>query len=148
MTYTLKEFARLFNTSEHTLRWYTDIGLLPCRRGAGNRRIFDDESFNWMQGITCLKGCGASIEDIREYGRLCLLPESHETLTARYEFMLRQRERAYERIEEARATAAYMDEKVRHYEEIIAGLIPDDSNPASWTAGSRPERHVQGAGEP
>ncbi len=33
-----------------------------------------------MQGIKCLKGCGASIEDIQEYCRLCLLDESEENL--------------------------------------------------------------------
>ncbi len=141
MIYTLKQFARMFHVTEHTIRYYTDIDLLPCQRGKGNRRIFDEESVNWMQGITCLKGCGASIEDIREYCDLCRLPESRETLYARYQIMLRQREQAYQRIEEAKATAAYMDEKVAHYEQILSGSIPDDSNPKTWTEETRPEKH-------
>ena len=131
----------MFHTTEHTIRYYTDISLLPCRRDKGNRRIFDEESVNWMQGIVCLKGCGASIEDIKEYCDLCRLPESEETLYARYQIILRQREQAYKRIEEAKATAAYMDEKVRHYEQILSGLIPDDSNPKNWTEDTRPQRH-------
>ena len=69
MYYSIKEFAEKFNVTEHTVRYYTDIGLLPCRRDNQNRRLFDEESENWMQGITCLKGCGASIEDIKEYCR-------------------------------------------------------------------------------
>ena len=141
MIYTLKQFAEMFRTTEHTIRYYTDISLLPCRRDKGNRRIFDEESVNWMQGIVCLKGCGASIEDIKEYCDLCRLPESEETLYARYQIILRQREQAYKRIEEAKATAAYMDEKVRHYEQILSGLIPDDSNPKNWTEDTRPQRH-------
>ena len=141
MTYTLKQFARMFNTTEHTVRWYTDIHLLPCLRDKRNRRIFNEESVNWMQGIVCLKGCGASIEVIREYCELCRLPESQETLYARYQIMLRQREQAYRRVEEAKATAAYMDGKVRHYEQILSGLIPDDSNPGVWTKESRPQKH-------
>ena len=141
MIYTFKQFAEMFNTTEHTIRYYTDISLLPCRRDKGNRRIFDEESVNWMQGIVCLKGCGASIEDIKEYCDLCRLPESEETLYARYQIILRQREQAYKRIEEAKATAAYMDEKVRHYEQILSGLIPDDSNPKNWTEDTRPQRH-------
>ena len=80
MTYTIKEFAQRFAVTEHTVRYYTDIGLLPCRRDGGNRRVFDEESVNWMQGIQCLKGCGASIEDIQTYRRLCLLEESEENL--------------------------------------------------------------------
>lgn len=141
MTYTLKQFAEMFHTTEHTLRYYTDINLLPCQRDKGNRRIFNEESVNWMQGISCLKGCGASIEDIKEYCELCRLPESRETLYARYQIILRQREQAYKRIEEAKATAAYMDEKVKHYEQILSGLIPDDSNPEYWTDSSRPKKH-------
>ena len=141
MIYTLKQFVEMFHTTEHTIRYYTDIHLLPCRRDQGNRRIFNEESVNWMQGIVCLKGCGASIEDIKEYCDLCRLPESREALYARYQIILRQRERAYQRIEEAKATAAYMDEKVQHYEQILSGRIPDDSNPEHWTEDTRPERH-------
>lgn len=85
-----------------------------------------------MQGIVCLKGCGASIDDIKEYCRLCRLPESKENLQARYQIILKQREQAYKRIEEAKATASYMDSKVKHYEEILLGIIPDDSNPENW----------------
>jgi len=84
-----------------------------------------------MQGIQCLKGCGASLEDIQTYCRLCLLEESEENLRARYAIILKQRE-------EAKATAKYMDDKVAHYEAILAGLTPDDTNPKNWTAENRP----------
>ena len=143
MIYTLKQFAEMFHSTEHTIRYYTDIGILPCQRDKGNRRIFDGESVNWMQGILCLKGCGASMEDIKEYCDLCRLPASRETLEARFQIILCQREQAYRRIEEAKATAAYMDEKVEHYQQILAGLIPDDSNPETWTEETRPERHEE-----
>ena len=143
--YTLKQFAAMFHATQHTIRYYTDIGLLPCGRDRANRRIFDEESVNWMQGIVCLKGCGASIEDIKEYCELCRLPQSRETLYARYQIILSQREQAHRRVEEARATAAYMDEKVRHYEQALSGMIPDDSNPANWTEDTRPEGHWRNA---
>lgn len=141
MCYTIKQFASIFHTTEHTVRYYTDIGLLPCQRDGGNRRVFDDESVNWMNGIICLKGCGASIDDIKEYCRLCKLEESEENLKARYQIILKQRSEALKRLEEAKATVDYMEHKVKHYEDILAGLIPDDSNPGKWTAASRPENH-------
>lgn len=141
MYYTIKQFAEMFDTTEHTIRYYTDIGILPCHRDGGNRRVFDEESVNWMHGITCLKGCGASIDDIKEYCRLCFLEESEENLRARYQIILKQREEAYKRIEEAKDTAEYMDNKVKHYEDILAGRIPDDSNPNNWTSETRPDSH-------
>lgn len=141
MTYTIKEFAEMFHVSEHTLRYYTDIKLLPCQRVGRNRRVFDEESVNWMQGIQCLKGCGASIEELKEYCQLCLLEESEENLKARYQIILDQREKAYQRLEEAKATVKYMDDKVLHYEKILAGLAPDDTNPSKWTEDTRPQEH-------
>lgn len=137
MYYTIRQMAQMFGVTEHTLRFYTDQGLLPCTRDSGNRRVFDEESVNWMQGIMCLKGCGASIEDIREYCRLCLMEESEENLRARYAILRKQRKEAYKRVEEAKATARYMDDKVAHYEAILPGLAPDDTNPKNWTAENR-----------
>ena len=81
----------------------------------------------------------SSIEDIREYCRLCLMEESEENLRARYAIIRKQREEAYKRVEEAKATARYMDDKVAHYEAILAGLAPDDTNPKNWTAENRPK---------
>lgn len=141
MYYTIRQFAEMFDTTEHTVRYYTDIGLLPCQRDGGNRRVFDEVSVNWMQGITCLKGCGASIEDIKEYCRLCHLEESEENLKARYSIFLKQREEAYKRLKEVQATIAYMEHKIKHYEDILAGLAPDDTNPSSWTEETRPQQH-------
>ena len=143
MYYTIKQMAQMFDVTEHTLRYYTDLGLLPCERDGGNRRVFNEESINLMQGIKCLKGCGASMEDIKEYCRLCLLEESEEHLRARYRIILKQREEAYKRMEEAKATAKYMDEKVAHYEAILAGLAPDDTNPRNWTAETRPTHETE-----
>ena len=139
MYYTIRQMAEIFEVTEHTLRFYTDKGLLPCERDGGNRRVFKEESVNWMQGIQCLKGCGASIEDIPVYYRLCLAEESEENLRARYAIIRKQREEAYKRVEEAKATARYMDDKVAHYEAILAGLAPDDTNPKNWTAENRPK---------
>ena len=139
MYYTIKQMAEMFGVTEHTLRFYTDKGLLSCTRDGGNRRVFDEESVNWMQGIQCLKGCGASLEDIQAYCRLCLVEGSEENLWARYAIIRKQREAAHQRVEEAKATAKYMDDKAAHYEAILAGLVPDDTNPKNWTAENRPK---------
>ena len=139
MYYSIKQMAAMFNVTEHTLRFYTDKGLLPYQRDSSNRRVFNEESVNWMQGIQCLKGCGASIEDIQAYCRLCLAEESEENLRARYAIILKQRDEAYKRLKAAKATANYMDDKVVHYEAILAGLAPDDTNPKKWSAENRPK---------
>lgn len=132
MTYTVKEFAEMFHTTEHTVRYYTDIGLLPCKRDGGNHRIFDETAVNWMKGITCLKNCGMPMKDIKRYFDLCQLEESEENLLARYRIIARQHDAAHKKVAEAKATADYIDHKLKHYEEILAGRIPDNTNPANW----------------
>ena len=76
MKYTVKQLADKMEISEHTLRYYTDMGLLPCGRDKNNRRVFDQESVNWVEGIKCLRSCGMSIEAIKEYSDLCMEKET------------------------------------------------------------------------
>lgn len=141
MNYTIKEVCKMMGFTEHAVRYYTNMGLMPCERDGANRRIFNDESINWLQGIKCLKGCGLSIEEIKQYSDLCLREESRENLEARYRIFCDAREKSYRALEEAQAQVAYMDAKVKHYEDILAGLIPDDSNPNKWDAETKPTSH-------
>ena len=129
MHYTIKQVSAASGLTEHTLRYYTDQNMIPCQRDGSNRRVFDDESLNWLQGVKCLRSCGVSIEDIKLYCDMCR--EGDGALQKRYEFMLRQRELAHRRLKEAQEVADYMDHKVAHYEEIMAGRIVDDANPAT-----------------
>ena len=67
--------------------------------------------------------------------------ENKENLKARYQIILNQRDNAYNQLEKAKATVKYMDDKVKHYEKILAGIIPDDSNPKNWTEKTKPNNH-------
>ena len=126
MTYTVKELADQTGVTQHAIRFYTDQGLLPCRRDKNNHRVFDDESVNWLNSIQCLRKCGISIGDIRTYCRLCA--EGDGRLPERYAFILKQRELAYRRLREAQEVVNYMEHKVRHYEDVMSHIIPDDTD--------------------
>jgi len=128
MKYTVKQLADKMEISEHTLRYYTDMGLLPCGRDKNNRRVFDQESVNWVEGIKCLRSCGMSIEAIKEYSDLCMEKETEERLRARETIFLQQR------LAQAQATADYIDKKVEHYRAVLAGETANDTNPNNWDA--------------
>lgn len=129
MEYTVKQIARLMEMSEHTIRYYTDRNLLPVKRDSANRRIFDEESVNWLMGIKCLKSCGMSIEDIKRYGDLCLKGDG--TLAERREIMRNQLASAEQKLKEAKEVFDYITKKVAHYDDVIAGISADDTNPAT-----------------
>lgn len=132
MTYTVKEIAEKMGMTQHTIRYYSDQNLLPCTRDKNNRRIFDEDAVVRLNGIQCLRRCGISIEDIRDYFRLC--EEGDDKLSSRYEFMLRQRKLAYARLKEAQEAVDYTESKIRYYEDALsktAGTAPKPvSNPS------------------
>ena len=134
MKYTVKQLADKMEISEHTLRYYTDMGLLPCGRDKNNRRVFDQESVNWVEGIKCLRSCGVSIEAIKEYSDLCMEKETEERLRARETIFLQQQKVAHQRLAQAQATADYIDKKVEHYRAVLAGETANDTNPNNWDA--------------
>jgi len=129
--YSVKEVAKLLNMTEHTIRYYTDKGLVPnVQRDKNNNRLFDDQSINWLTGVKYLKQCGMSVEGIKTYVDLCLKGDS--TIQERYEIILKQKVAAMTQLEEAKQRAKYMEDKVIHYLDIINKVIPDDTNPGKW----------------
>ena len=126
--YTVKDISKKLNLSEHTIRYYTDRALIPnVKRNKNNVRLFDEESVNWFIGIKCLKECGMSIEDIKNYIDLCL--EGDNTIHERFDIILKQREIAEKQLEEAKERLIYLENKVKHYEDIINGDLTDNTNP-------------------
>lgn len=129
--YTVKEMSELLDLTEHTIRYYTDKGLVPSvQRDKNNNRLFDDESINWLTGVKYLKQCDMSVEDIKTYVDLCL--EGDSTIQQRYDIIMKQKAIALEQLEEAKQTAKYMEKKANHYLDIINHLTPDDTNPGKW----------------
>lgn len=129
--YTIKEVSELLGLTKHTVRYWTDKGLIPTvQRDENNNRLFDQESVNWLTGIKHLKKGGMSVEDIKRYVDLAL--EGDSTLPERYEIIIRQKDIALEQLKEAEQRAAYMEEKAKHYLDIMNGAIPDDMNPKEW----------------
>lgn len=130
--YTVNEVAKIYGITTHTIRFYSDKGLIPpLKRDKNNNRLFDRESLNWLEGCICLKGCGMSIKDLKHYGELCLKGDT--TLKERYEMIVKYRNLARENLINAQKVLDYAEHKVKHYEDIISGKTYDNSNPSTWT---------------
>ena len=138
--YTVKEVAKLLNLTEHTVRYYTDMGLVPnLQRDKNNRRLFSEANINFLIGAKNLKKCGMSVEDIKYYVDLCL--EGDSTIQERYAIILRQKEAALAQLEEVKERAEFMIKKEKHYRDILNQVIPDDTNPANWQKENIPISH-------
>ncbi|WP_321387889.1 MerR family transcriptional regulator [uncultured Enterococcus sp.] len=129
--YTVNDVSERLNLSKHTIRYYTDQGLIPnLQRDKNNNRIFDDASLNWLIGVRYLKNCGMSIQDIREYNQLCLLGDS--TIDERFDIILKQKALAEEQLLEAQKRYKYLEDKLELYEKIKNRQHTDTANPDKW----------------
>ena len=129
--YSVKETAEIVGLTEHTIRFYTDKGLVPnVTRDRNNNRLFDEESINWLTGVKYLKGCGMSIEAIKDYVDLCL--EGNSTIEQRYQIVLRQKTVAEEQLRSAQERIEYLNSKIAFYQDIMEHNKPDFMNPGTW----------------
>lgn len=137
--YTVKEIAKLLDMTEHTIRYYTDMGLVPSlQRDKNGNRLFDEESKNWLIGIKNLRGSGMYIQAIKDYVSLCLQGES--TIEIRYEIILEQKKKLEEQLREMNERYQYIENKVNWYQDIMNHRIPDASNLGEWSlCSSKPQ---------
>ena len=68
-TLTIREMAQRSGLSEYTLRYYERIGLLtpiPRDQSSGHRR-YSPDTVGLIESLSCLRGMGMSLEDIRAF---------------------------------------------------------------------------------
>ena len=71
--YTMKEACELTGLSYETLKFYCNEGLVPnVQRDSRNYRVFTERNIKWIQSLTCLKNCGMTINEMKEYLALCI----------------------------------------------------------------------------
>ena len=121
--------------SEHTVRYYTDMGLVPTlKRDKNGNRLFDENSKNWLIGIKNLRGSGMSIKAVKDYVDLCLQGES--TSEKRYEIIIEQKMQLEKQLKEMNERYNYITNKANWYLDIMNHRIPDNSDPGTWSISS------------
>lgn len=116
MVYTVGEMAKLLGVPASTLRYYDKEGLLPfVERSSGGIRMFREEDLERLQVIGCMKKAGMSIRDIRRYMELAM--EGNDTIEARREMFLHQRQTLLGQIAELQHTLETVEYKCWFYEK-------------------------------
>lgn len=125
--YTMMQVCRELDMTYQTLKFYCNEGLIPnVKRDSNNRRIFDDKDVSWIKDLTCLKRCGMSIREMKEYLQLCL--EGETTIMQRKELLAKKQEALRLTIKELEDSVAYIDWKQNFYDEVLSGKRPYVSN--------------------
>lgn len=125
--YTMMQACKETNMTYQALKYYCNEGLVPnVKRDSNNRRIFDERDIKWIQDLVCLKKCGMSIQEMKDYLKLCLQGES--TIPERKAMLAKKQEALRVSIQELEDCVAYIDWKQNFYDEVLSGERPYMSN--------------------
>ena len=125
--YTMMQVCKETDMTYQALKFYCNEGLVPhVKRDKNNRRVFDERDVAWIKSLTCLKKCGMSIQEMKEYLELCLLGEA--TIPQRKELLARKQEALRETVRELQDSIAFIDWKQNYYDEVLSGKRTYESN--------------------
>lgn len=125
--YTMMQVCKETNMTYQALKYYCNEGLIPnVKRDHNNRRVFDDRDIKWIKDLVCLKKCGMSIQEMKEYLKLCL--EGASTIPQRKEMLTKKQEMLRSSIQELQDSISYIDWKQNFYDEVLSGKRPYVSN--------------------
>lgn len=125
--YSMKQVCAETNMTYQTLKYYCNEGLIPnVKRDNNNRRVFDEHDVKWIKDLVCLKKCGMSIQEMKDYLALCLQGES--TIPKRKEMLTLKQEALRTSVHELEDSIAYIDWKQNFYDEVLSGKRPYISN--------------------
>lgn len=118
--YTMKHACQAAGMSYETLKFYCNEGLVPnVKRSANNYRIFDDHDINWIKSLSCLKRCGMSIAEMKEYLALCL--EGEKTIPQRKLVLSKHKDELQMKIRELEDAVRYIEWKESFYDDVLFG---------------------------
>lgn len=116
MSYTIQQVTKITGISAHTLRYYEKEGLLSdIARSGGGIRLFSDADLEQLNHITCLKGTGMPIKEIKRYIDLCNAGE--DTCAERLAILTAQREQVLQQIADLQNHLVNVDRKIEYYND-------------------------------
>ena len=113
---TIAEVSRKYEISADTLRYYERIGLVPpVPRSKSGIRDYDEASCGWVELMKCMRAAGVQIEALIEY--VALFQRGDETVEARKDLLIEQREQLTARMEEMQQSLDWLNHKIERYEK-------------------------------
>ena len=123
----MKEACTLTNMTYENLKFYCNEGLVPnVKRDRRNYRVFDEHDIKWIQSLNCLKSCGMSIAEMKQYLALCM--EGEGTIPERKVILAEKKETLLQSMTELQKAVAYIDWKQRFYDDVLSGKTVYYSN--------------------
>jgi DNA-binding transcriptional MerR regulator len=124
MTMWIGEVALRTGLSVYTIRYYEREGLLLVepRRDAAGRRIFDEDTVEWLQTCDVLRTSGMPVAELKRYADLVRRGPGNER--DRLMLISDRLQALQSHVRELQRNIDLMHHKVRYYEDVLDGTVP------------------------
>ena len=114
----ISEVSERSGISPDTLRYYERIGLLaPVNRNDSGIRDYSELDVRRVEFVKCMRNAGLPIEVLIEY--YGLVQQGDQTIEARKEILIEQREKLVAKMAEIQKTLDLVDYKINVYENAL-----------------------------
>ena len=114
----IAEVSERFDLSSDTLRYYERVGLIPpVNRTDSGIRDYNELDLRRVDFIKCMRSAGLPVDVLIEY--VGLVQQGDQTIDARKEILIEQRDLVKAKMEEMQKTLDLLDHKIEVYEKAI-----------------------------
>jgi DNA-binding transcriptional MerR regulator len=115
---TISEVSKKYDLSQDTLRYYERIEMIPpVNRTASGLRDYTEQDCRWVELAKCMRSAGLPVEVMIEY--LKLYQKGDETISARMELLVEQREQLLAQKAAIESTLERLNYKISRYEQAM-----------------------------
>lgn len=126
--YTTKQARELLGLSADAMRAYLIRGLIPnLKRSRTGRIMLTEWQLDWLQVLTGLRRAGFTMEELKQYTRLCRRGE--KTLTERKAMVETKRQQVWRELEECQKRVDILTRKEDYLEQILMKKV---ELPTNW----------------
>jgi DNA-binding transcriptional MerR regulator len=129
MSYSIAQAAEASALTPDTLRYYERDGLMlrPVGRSATGHRRYTDGDLRWIQLLTCLRGTGMPIREVRRYAELVRDGDGNEQ--ARLDLLRAHRLHVLAQLAEVQEHLGAIDRKIGIYSDKIDTTLDLERTP-------------------
>ncbi len=114
----IAEVSEQYGISTDTLRYYERAGLIPpVNRNESGIRNYNELDLRRVEFIKCMRSAGLPVEVLIEYMKL--VQQGDETIEARKEILIEQRDLLAARMKEMQETLDLLNYKIEIYENAV-----------------------------
>ncbi|MFC4770552.1 MerR family transcriptional regulator [Enterococcus hermanniensis] len=112
----MKQAAKLANTTEDTIRYYEQIGIIvPIKRAANGRKQFYENNIEQIQFIIQMRKAGLGITALKEYISL-IMEDSESTIPQRKELLEKEGQKLLDNVDLICASYQLLQKKIENYQ--------------------------------